>query len=296
MKRIFYSNITYGCNSNCTFCYSHNTKHNGRSYNEIPLTSLLEYWNHNKLSKTDRVIINGGEPMLHSEIQDILEALEPYECEVLVYSNGRLLPQLNIENFNENYRFIIPIHGYERLHNKITKIDGSYKETIKGLNYLVSGNCKVDIKIIMNYEMISKEEQFKRTLDSLENIPFNNAVHITKMADTIISTRNNCKSVSQDLSYIYTKKLYDFYCEKCDIKIFDTCVRALLVDENIHVQPFNDNIYVYFKDINQESEVVLEKPYMECMKKCPVSELCQSAVGEYKVLEFKKNKIYIGLE
>ena len=35
IKRIFYTNITYGCNSNCVFCYSHNTKHIKDTYNEV---------------------------------------------------------------------------------------------------------------------------------------------------------------------------------------------------------------------------------------------------------------------
>ena len=42
IKRIFYTNITYGCNSNCVFCYSHNTKHIKDTYNEVSKESLVE--------------------------------------------------------------------------------------------------------------------------------------------------------------------------------------------------------------------------------------------------------------
>lgn len=296
MKRIFYSNITYGCNSNCVFCYSHNTKHGGRTYNEISMSLLVDYWKRNGVSKNDRVIINGGEPLLHSEIQDILDTLNSFGCEVLVYTNGRLLQQLNLKKLDSRYRFVIPIHGYDELHDDITKVEGSYKETIDGLKYLLIGSCKVDIKIIMNYTMISSKERFQRTLDSLKKVPLNHAVHITKMADTIISSRNKCESVKKELASIYTKKMYDFYHDNFEVKIFDTCVADLLLNEKRQIEPLNNEIEVYFKDAQQESKVILEKTIMECMDKCPFSEQCQSAVGEYTVLDFKNNKIYVGLE
>ena len=72
IKRIFYTNITYGCNSNCVFCYSHNTKHIKDTYNEVSKESLVEYWNRMCVTKNDRIIINGGEPLLHTEFKDIL--------------------------------------------------------------------------------------------------------------------------------------------------------------------------------------------------------------------------------
>lgn len=76
VKRIFYTNITYGCNSICLFCYSHNTKHSKVSHNEISKKQLVDYWNNMKVCSDDRVIINGGEPFIHSEIEDILLLLK----------------------------------------------------------------------------------------------------------------------------------------------------------------------------------------------------------------------------
>lgn len=58
--RIFYSNITYGCNSSCIFCYSHNTKHTQDTYNEISKDVLVEYWDRMRVRQKDRIIINGA--------------------------------------------------------------------------------------------------------------------------------------------------------------------------------------------------------------------------------------------
>lgn len=296
MKRIFYCNITYGCNSNCVFCYSHNTWHNNRPHNEISLDEYFDYLVRHKVVNGDRVVVNGGEPLLHSEVQNLLDRLVEIECEVIVYTNGRLLSKLKMNNIAENFRFIIPIHGYEELHDKITGIKGSYAETIEGLNFITNSNCKVDIKIIMNHEMILSDEVFEKTLQALDNIPFNHAVHITKMADTIISKKNRCVSVDNEYASKYTKELYDYYYGKCKIKLFDTCIKKIDNSELLDVIPMDEEIKVFFKDLNQESEILLEKPYMSCMNTCEKQVHCHSAVGEYTVLEFYKNVVCVGLE
>ena len=91
MKNIFYFNITYGCNSNCIFCYSHNTCHNNTSHNEMTADVFKKYIEERNVSEHDRIIINGGEPLLHTQIEEILHLLNSYNCEVLIYTNGRLL-------------------------------------------------------------------------------------------------------------------------------------------------------------------------------------------------------------
>ena len=297
-KRIFYCNITYGCNSNCIFCYSHNTWHNSIPHKEIDIDSYIEYLANNDICESDRIIVNGGEPILHSRIAELLERLNLLGCEVLVYTNGRLLTKLNLEMLSERFRFIVPIHGFQVLHDKITGVNGSYAETIRGLQYITKpeSKCRVDIKIIINGDMVSDHEQFQYTLDSLTSVPLNNAVHITKMADTIISQKNNCESINDEIASEYTRKLYDYYAENYKVKIFDTCIKGMkdLVPGEIdtHCLPLK----VYFKDLNQEYIVNLEKPIMACMDKCELSKKCQTAVGEYTTLEFWNHDVYIELE
>lgn len=97
MKRIFYFNITYGCNSKCIYCYSHNTQHISKTFNEMSANDFFEYLAEFKIGHDDRVIINGGEPFLHSEIDSILRGLLIYDCEVLIYTNGRLLHEFSFD-------------------------------------------------------------------------------------------------------------------------------------------------------------------------------------------------------
>lgn len=298
MRNIYYFNITYGCNSNCIFCYSHNTRHNNISHNEIPFDVFKKYIEEKNVSEHDRIIINGGEPLLHTHIKEILYSLISYNCEVLIYTNGRLLNTISLDKFNHRFRFIVPIHGHMELHDSITGVEGSYYETVRGMRCFEKNvDCKLDLKVILNSGMVHSEELFTKTLMSFSNIYFNNAVHLTKMADTIISKRNNCVSIDNNITSKHMERFYLYFKKKANIiKIFDTCIKDLEVLKDKELYQKLEDFKVYFKDKNQESEIILGKPVLSCSCFCKKRDFCISAVGEYRVLELYKDKIYENLE
>lgn len=298
MKRIFYFNITYGCNSHCIFCYSHNTCHNSKSYNEISSADFFDYLDAQNINARDRIIVNGGEPFLHTEIENILSGLVVYGCEVLIYTNGRILSQYDMSHLTKQFRFIIPIHGHEIIHENITGVKGSYRETLMGLNELTQyTECLVDIKIIINNFMISEDPNGDLLINSLNDVSFNNAVHITKMADTIVSRKNKCQTISNDDAAYYTRLLFEYF-KKYDmkIKIFDTCIKNIAFESYGDYTKYKDDVRAYFKDKNQYREIDLSRNFTKCMQKCGYLDKCMSAVEEYKVLEYFKGKVYENLE
>lgn len=297
-KRIFYCNITYGCNSDCVFCYSHNTRKNSFHHNEIDVNAFIDYLEYNSIHEFDRVIVNGGEPLLHSNIHEFLVKLNAIGCEVLIYTNGRLLSELDSELLLGHCRFVIPIHGHRELHDKITRVPNSYNETIEGLFYLsrLNTGCKIDIKIIINIDMVNDYEQFQQTLASLEHVHLNNAVHITKMADTLVSKQNNCVSVNNEIAAVYTRELFEYYKNHFRVKIFDTCIKGIRQYIPNDIEKHCTPISVHFKDLNQEFDLDLKKNKLVCAGSCDLAEICQSAVDEYTVLDFNGHDVYINLE
>ncbi|MEE1282957.1 MAG: radical SAM protein [Acutalibacteraceae bacterium] len=294
--RIFYSNITYGCNSNCVFCYSHNTRHNGCTHNEIDINRFFNYLKNQNICVADRVILNGGEPCLHSQFEHMLCELDKIGCEILVYTNGRLLNKLPKEILSSRMRFVVPIHGYKELHEKITGVIGSYDETIKGLEWITApdSKCLADIKIIINSDMVDRE--MDKVIESLEDVPLNHAVHITKMADTKISKSNNCKSVDNVIAAEGTKRLFDYYYGRYKIKVFDTCVKKIGHLFPMQLEYQYDEVEVFFKDWSKNFKVDFEKPKLKCYLNCENRYVCLSAVGEYIALEIDTDKVSIGLE
>ncbi len=284
MKRIFYFNITYTCNSNCVFCYSYNTIHSGKNFHEIDVDDIISYLKEENLSFSDRVIINGGEPFLHSQILPILESLNSFGCEVLIYTNGRLLDKVNFDFVDSNYRFIIPVHGYRELHDRITKSSGSFNEMALGIDNLNKYGCLVDIKVILNYDMVISDEEFERTINAIDSLNFNNAIHITQMAETVISRKNNYPSIPMNLAAKYTEVLFSYFKDKqYIIKIFDTCISNITIDNYIDTP---HSLRVFFKDFKDQWELELKTPALACRSNCKLSNYCASAVGDYLVLEY----------
>lgn len=299
MKRIFYFNITYGCNSNCVFCYSHNTWHNSMPHNEIDADAFFAYLDEMKLNGNDRVIVNGGEPLLHTQIENILLGLRKYQCEVLVYTNGRLLTQGDYSLLNDRYRFVIPIHGTETVHDKITGIPGSYKETIAGLRHLANTSlCAVDIKLILNQQLMEADPDGLKMKEAFDtDIVFNNAIHLTKMADTIVSMRHGCNSVSNEEAAGFMRIYFDYFAKhNVEIKLFDTCIKDITGLEKAEIHSFDEDIVVYFKDYSQFRVMDLSRQFPECYVNCKCKNKCVSAVDEYKTLVFTNGEFYKELE
>ena len=287
MKRIFYFNINYNCNSNCIFCYSHNTRHNEKSYHEMSLVSITSYLEQNTLTMYDRVILNGGEPLLHSHIIEILQYLKGLNCEVLIYTNGRLLNKLPINIFNNNFRIIIPWHGTEKTHNYITGVCGSYNETLNGIDYILDSSALVEVKIIVNWDMLS-QKGIDSSLMALEKLPIKSlhAIHLTKVADTIISKKNGCPPVLYSDVALPNYFFFDFCASHGRlIKFFDTCVAKIPLPSN-PLPVFKEKYAVYFNDWSHRWQVILQKNQIDCMNDCPHSSYCKSAVNNYTALEY----------
>lgn len=291
---IYYFNITYTCNSNCVFCYSHNTIHSGRIFNEIEPNDFIEYLNSQGVQDSDRVIINGGEPFLHSKILEILKSLLNFRCEVLIYTNGRCLSGMDFGFMTDKYRFVIPVHGYKEIHDKITRCPGSFDETLDGIKHLSQFKCKTDIKIILNAQMMSSVEGFKKTIIALDSLGLINALHVTKMADTIVSQRNGIPSILNDEASYYTRLIFEHFKSKDVIlKFFDTCIKDIEIEE----YDFNEiPLRVCCKDARSFWQLDLCTPIIPCRKDCHKSHFCESAVGNYTVLEYYNGHFYKGVE
>lgn len=299
-KKIFYFNIIYCCNNFCFFCYSHNTNSNHVNHRAINLLNFKTYLSKNNICENDRVIINGGEPLLHPLFIDIINYLRNINCEVLIYTNGRLLNELNLPVLSKKFRFIVPIHGNEQIHDKITRIKGSYIETLRGMNFLLeSSECLLDLKIIVNNELIHVgEAELNDILMSFRSIPYNNGVQITKMADTIVSKRNKCCPVSNQEASIYTNIIYNCFRDKkeINIKIYDTCVKSMSWLLSKKIEKYTNNIEVFFKDCTQERVIIPRKVDLCCMASCEYKEYCISAVNEYKTLSINGDKVQEDIE
>ena len=294
---IYYFNITYGCNSNCVFCYSHNTIHTANNHRDLSFVEFKSYLDEKQVSVDDRVIINGGEPLLHPDLMNMLHYLNGKACEVLIYTNGRLLSHYDFSFLDDKLRFVVPIHGNTSLHDRITKIPGSLEETLSGIDSLYQSNCHCDLKIILNEYMIKDEWEYEILLNLLAKLRFHGGIHLTQMADTSISKANGCMSISWNAAAPLVAEFVDWALNLgINVSVFDTCIYKIKQLKEFPIVLSAPPIRVFFKDQTQYREINLSRAVDINCQNCSYCELCKSAVDEYHVLRFTQSAIYDDLE
>ena len=170
---LFYNNeaidnvfiLTDKCNSNCIMCpVADNVRKNGHNSDMKEIMEIIRY------IPTDpkHLTITGGEPFLVGRsIFNFLEALKVKftNTEFLFLTNGRALCiEKYAKLFNDsapiNMITGIPIHGHnEKLHDKIIRVNGGFRQTVNGIKNLLKYNRRVEIRIVVsriNHQYISE--------------------------------------------------------------------------------------------------------------------------------------------
>ena len=158
--------MTMQCNSNCIMCPDSDVVRNTK---ENP--SIKKILEHIKCipDDTEHITITGGEVgILKEDFIKVLETCKTYlpNTEFLVLTNGRVF---SVGNYTEkiskvtpnNIRFAIPIYASQsKLHDEITRVQGSFKQALTGIYNLINKNIDVEIRIVV----------LKKNYNELENI------------------------------------------------------------------------------------------------------------------------------
>lgn len=161
MRKILYFNITYNCNSNCSFCFSNST---GKHTRELEMENIVACLDRIGVEREDFIILNGGEPALHSRFYEIVETLSRrYPSTVKVYTNGSVLDVSRLRG-TERIIFVIPVHGDSRMHYEITGVLGLYEKTMEHVRLLEQEDIAYSIKFIMNRRLLNSFYDIKHFL------------------------------------------------------------------------------------------------------------------------------------
>jgi len=127
--------ITDRCNLNCVHCFARTEE---KKEHELSAAELAYIFDQLESLGVFEVRINGGEPFLHSEINDILRSLRQRRFRRVILTNGTLLDERKIELLMESE--IIPTisldDSEEDEHDFFRGSTGSFARTIKGLEIL----------------------------------------------------------------------------------------------------------------------------------------------------------------
>lgn len=148
--------VTGKCNSNCIMCPSSDySRKNGDATNVDHLIEVAEHIP----SDTRHLTVTGGEPFLSGEdiFRFVLFLREKFvETEFLFLTNGRVFAlekyaKLLEETVPYNSILAIPVHGSTSvLHDHITQVPGSFKQTMLGIKRLLRMGIKIEIRIVVS--------------------------------------------------------------------------------------------------------------------------------------------------
>ena len=146
----FQIELTVRCNNNCRHCYinlpaqNKESFHKELSFNEIK-TLVDEAYSLGALS----CFITGGEPLLRDDFFDIYLYLKKKGLLVSIFTNATLITQEHIKLFKKYPPRDIEVTIYgvcPQTYERITRVPGSFKAFMHGLNLLQENGIKVRAK------------------------------------------------------------------------------------------------------------------------------------------------------
>lgn len=98
--------ITRRCDLNCGYCYQTNDRSSDKPIFQIEeeLITIL------RLRKTDTILISGGEPLLHQELERIVRMVKCHNVKPVLLTNGNRLNEKKVRALRANGLFGFIIH------------------------------------------------------------------------------------------------------------------------------------------------------------------------------------------
>lgn len=186
MKKIVDVRITNKCNYNCSFCCQKNDKGN----HEVSLEKIKSFLNNYK-SRTEEFVLIGGDVLLHSKLEEILDYAIDQEIKISTMTKSKDIPTTIIE----------------KSHTMGFSIDSV--DELKSLPRYTKYKNKIYLNVIVGYH---DENKFNKIINAVKNSTFENIVLIllkgmevkeySNFKETITDLSNNMRNIHFDSDLI----------------------------------------------------------------------------------------------
>ena len=180
-----YMKITSKCMLSCKFC----SQSENNNYGDMDIDLAKKILEDLKVIGVCNIYYTGGEPLLYSHLDELLQYGYSLGFNQILITNGVLLNQKNIKKVLKYVNSLgVFLHGTEKIHNNLSQ-KNCYKQIINGLT-AVKDSFK-DISININCTMVP------------ENTEYNNLKFLAKLCE-----KYNWKLTVARLNYIGNGKKY----------------------------------------------------------------------------------------
>ncbi len=151
--------ITNRCNLNCKHC-RWGSKGNTDLDDEVLINfvrSLLPFG-------LRRVVLSGGEPMLHPKFEEIINSIYEFGTEIVVLTNGMFLKNLSPEVLKKITRIQVSMEGVES--DKRIRGEKHFEMALEGIKY-ASQYVKINVALTAMRSNLQEIPKLKEITDSL---------------------------------------------------------------------------------------------------------------------------------
>jgi len=154
--------ITTKCNIQCLHCYLDKS-----SPIELDLQALLEIIRQFDQMQGLKLLVSGGEPLLHSKIFEFLENIREYKIRKILLSNGLLIDKETAERLKDLVHEVqISIDGIKS-HDRFRDMKGAFKRSIAAVKTLQSFGIQVSVATMIHKENLDELPELEQILKNM---------------------------------------------------------------------------------------------------------------------------------
>lgn len=174
-----YFYLTEGCNLACRHCWIAPKFQNGeKTYASLSLELFKSIIEQAKLLGLTGVKLTGGEPLLHPQIEALLDYIKEQNLRLVVETNGVLCTLELAKKIKEckNAFVSVSLDGVDAAtHEWVRGVEGSFEKTLAGIRNLVQAGLKPQIIMSIMRRNYNQMEPMVRLAESLgaESVKFN---------------------------------------------------------------------------------------------------------------------------
>ncbi len=144
--------LTYRCNQSCRHCYCNLGVNDKRKSDELSTQEIKTILDEAAEAGCFWLLLTGGEVLVREDFWEIYFHALRKGLLVEVFTNGSLIDEAAAKRFSEFPPLGIDISIYganPSLHDKVTRVEGSFKRTMQGLEWLRKYKVKFSLKTIL---------------------------------------------------------------------------------------------------------------------------------------------------
>lgn len=268
--------VTNRCNLKCKHCFVISERYHKEKIQDLPFDKVKKVLKEFEKMQGLRVLITGGEPLLHPEFEKINDFVKDLAIRKILFTNGLLLNDKILKNLNVE-EIQISLDGMKRGHETL-RGQGTFDKTLKAIKKSTDYGFQVSVATVIHKENI---EEF----DELENLVKN--LKIREWTIDALTITGNLKSnkklwVSPEEAYTIMQK-YGFSVEdhpKAEGYGCGAHLLAILATGSVAFCSFYENEPIGQIDEGLENlwkkkkQVILKE--LECFKiNCPFLQECR---------------------